>query len=318
MKQRERSIARGLLLAACALSTGLFAACSQDAETDAYAPGGTDVEVTATISGMVGAITRSPSGSLQSTAFATSLGASAVAVKVDDGNGTYSDAYQYTISGGTTITAPTPKPQFPGTVLAVNVYGWYPYNGGSGTFTIAADQTTDETYVANDIMMADVVQCSRAKSGSVWNVTEAQLQFKHVMSKIAATVTPGTGVTLKKVEIIDAYPTMTIALSGSNVTATGSGTLQAIKLWESTAGSTDDQITYGLFAPKSYSGGTFIKVTAVVGGKEGVVNFTASQAFAAGNVYSVSLPVNATDIGHTVEITDWTTGTAPDISLGTV
>lgn len=316
MKQRERSIARGLLLAACALSTGLFAACSQDAETDAYAPGGTDVEVTATIRGMVGAITRSPSGSLQSTAFATSLGASAVAVKVDDGNGTYSDAYQYTISGGTTITAPTPKPQFPGTVLAVNVYGWYPYNGGSGTFTIASDQTTDETYVANDIMMADVVQCSRAKSGSVWNVTDAELTFKHVMSKIAATVTPGTGVTLKKVEIIDACTTMTLGLSGSTVTATGSGT-QNIKLWEDTTGSTAEVVTYGLFAPKSYPGSTFIKVTAVVGGKEGVVNFTANQAFAAGNVYSVSLPVNATDIGHTVEITPWGTGTEPEISLGT-
>ena len=316
MKQRERSIARGLLLAACALSTGLFAACSQDAETDAYAPGGTDVEVTATISGMVGAITRSPSGSLQSTAFDTSNGATAVAVKVDDGNGTYSGAYQYTISGGTSITAPTPKPQFPGTVLSVNVYGWYPYNGGSGTFTIASDQTADETYVANDIMTADVVSCSRVKSGSVWNVTEAQLQFKHVMSKIAATVTPGTGVTLKKVEIIDACTTMTIAVSGSNVTATGSGT-QNITLWESTAGSTTEVATYGLFAPKSYTGGTFIKVTAVVGGKEGVVNFTASQAFTAGNVYSVALPVNATDIDHTVEITDWNTGTAPDISLGT-
>lgn len=317
MKQRERSIARGLLLAACALSTGLFAACSQDAETDAYAPGGTDVEVTATISGMVGAITRSPSGSLQSTAFHTTDGTSAVAVKVDDGNGTYSAAYKYDISGGTTITAPTPKPQFPGTVMAVNVYGWYPYNGGSGTFTIASDQTADETYVANDIMTADVVQCSRAKSGSAWNVTEARLKFKHVMSKIAATVTPGTGVTLKKVEIIDACTTMTLGLSGSNVTANGSGT-QNITLWESTAGSTAEVATYGLFAPKSYTGGTFIKVTAVVGGKEGVVNFTANQAFAAGNVYSVSLPVNATDIGHTVTITDWTTGTAPDISLGTV
>lgn len=320
MKKSEKSLARGLLLAACALSAGLFTACSQDAETDVPASGGTDVEVTATVSDMVGALTRTASGGLNTaetgfSAFSTSGASTDVAVKVDNGSGTYGDAYTYTLTGAKAISAPTPKPQFPGTVTSVSVYGWYPANSGSQTFTVSTDQTTDLNYLASDILVAQPQTCSRAKSGSNWNVTAANLTFQHVMSKVGFTVTPGTGVTLKKIEIVSAYPTVTLSQSGSTVTAAGSGTTTDIKLWDDT--STSVVTTYGVFAPKTYSSATFLKVTAEVGGVEGVVNYTVNGTFEAGKVYTASLNVNATDVETgTVTLSDWTGGDAPSLELG--
>lgn len=242
--------------------------------------------------------------------------ASAVCLRADDGQGTYS-SYQYNVVGTTGANAISPNSSaayFPAGVTTVNVYGWYPYNSGSTSFSVSNNQTADANYILSDLMLANKSQCKRVKSNNVYTISDgnkATLAFRHVMAKIKLNVTAGTGVTINSVKF--ASVKRTVAISGPN----GSGT---VSIGDAT-GSGEEITVYGTIAagatanvaaviPPQTVKGNFIVINATYGSKTGNVTYqldgTTGKTFAGNTVYTATMTVNKQDIQQTISIAEWT------------
>ena len=242
--------------------------------------------------------------------------ASAVCLRADDGQGTYS-SYQYNVVGTTGANAISPNSSaayFPAGVTTVNVYGWYPYNSGSTSFSVSNNQTADADYILSDLMLANKSQCTRVKSNNVYTISDgnkATLAFRHVMAKIKLNVTAGTGVTINSVKF--ASVKRTVAISGPN----GSGT---VSIGDAT-GSGEEITVYGTIAagatanvaaviPPQTVKGNFIVINATYGSKTGNVTYqldgTTGKTFAGNTVYTATMTVNKQDIQQTISIAEWT------------
>lgn len=301
------------MMALAAAMTG----CSGDAgELSEPGSSTTPVELTVSFEDVKAsdASTRADDGyNIQSTGFSDTSGG--VWVCVDNGSGTYSD-YQYTISGANALTTPTTGPVFPAGVNTVHVYALYPYNSKSLTYTVNTDQTIKANYCLSDVMGATNADCVRSASSGTWSVTPANLTFKHLLSKLKLTVTPGTGVkitsvkmkTIKKDATITVNKTSNAASSFS--VAAGSST-QDITLYSNNSGSSTAVTTVCVFPPQTIAASTtFIEVTGTYNGGTNTIRYSMASAktFASDKVYTASMTVNGgtgVTLG-TITVSDWT------------
>ena len=127
--------------------------------------------------------------------------------------------YTYTVSGtagaiSTTLNT-TSQPYFPVGVNSVNVNGHYPYvtlSGGSADFTVKTDQTGTDNYLLSDLMAANRAQATRVLQNGAWAVTDAELNFRHLLTKIVINASSENSEVIKinSVKINNVRPTVTL------------------------------------------------------------------------------------------------------------
>ena len=337
MKTTVNEIKRSLVFLVCALVAAAFSGCTNDDAVQTPQPTDGDiVQVTAQVASSELAFTRGADGlntALSKFSLPTATNSSSkLNIRVDNGSGTYSN-FAYSIKGDGTIQAPATPPYFPAGENTVHVYGWYPENGGSSTFTVLDNQQSNENYCLSDVMVVEQPgECTRTLSGESWNVSPATLTFKHIMSKIKVVVNPTAGVTITGVRLLGIKPTVALSetKNGNNVVTavaagTVSGTAGTITLFSGslTSSNTETERTLcGVFPPGQSLSGPFMEIDATVGGLSSTITYSLGSAktFAGNQQYDITATVGAISTDETVNIGDWAArGNDPlSISVGTL
>ena len=319
----NKLIKRGFLLSFSAMAAAALGSCaSDDAKQMTAASDNTAVQVTAAVANSELALTRGADGlDTSSSGFSLLTAASSsskINIRVDDGSGNYTN-YAYSLTGATAISEPATPPYFPTGVNSVNVYGWYPENGGSTSFTVQSNQQSDENYCLSDVMIAQPTTSTRALSGTpeAWNVTPANLTFTHIMSKVKVTLNPATGVTVTGVVLKNAKKTVALATTGSPVVTAvtvgdASGDAGDITLLSggSITSTSDaaDKVLCGVFPPQSITG-ALLEITANYNdGDDQTITYSleAVKTFATNKEYTIIIPLNPTNVETgTVTLSDW-------------
>lgn len=334
MKTTVSEIKRSLVFLVCALVAAAFSGCTNDDAVQTPQPTDGDiVQVTAQVASSELAFTRGADGLNDATSkfslLTTESASSKLNISVDNGSGAYSN-FAYSITGASTISAPATPPYFPAGVNTVHVYGWYPENGGSSTFTVQANQQEKADYCLSDVMVAQPAECTRSLVSETWNVTAASLTFNHIMSKIKVVVAPTAGVTITGVRLLGIKPTVALNIpagaSPSITAGTASGTAGTITLLSggsiTSASDADAKVLCGVFPPGQSLSGNFMEIDATVGGLSSTITYQLSSAktFAGNQQYDITATVGAISTDETVNIGDWAErGNDPlNISVGTL
>lgn len=125
----------------------------------------------------------------------------------------------------------------------INFYAYYPYNSGISTtdkvaFTVAADQSSEALYNANDFMAATT-------NGKKTDFTNGvSLTFSHKLALVQLTLIGDDASKVTAVTLNNCKPTATWTFS-SNAIETESGNVQDIKMWKIKA----DANTYWALVP---------------------------------------------------------------------
>ena len=328
----NKLIKRGFLFSVCVLAAAALGSCASDDAEPTTASDNTAVQVTATVANSELSLTRGADGLDTSTGFSLLTAASSsskINIRVDNGSGSYTD-YAYSLTGALAITAPATPPYFPAGVNTVNVYGWYPENGGSTSFTVQSNQQTDASYCLSDVMIAQPTTSTRALSGTpqTWNVTAAALTFTHIMSKVKVTLDPVAGVTIRQVKLKKAKKTVALGTTGSPVVtavtvgeAVGDAGDITLLSGGSVTSASDaaDKVLCGVFPAQSITG-DILEITASYGGASNTITYTLSSAkeFVKNQQYEINATVGIIRTNETVAIDSWTAaGNNPiNVSVG--
>ncbi|MBQ3753334.1 MAG: fimbrillin family protein [Prevotella sp.] len=319
MKVTFNSIKNGLLMSVVAMGAAALTGCSSElaeqqsgGAADGPAAARTAVEIVPSFVEQTPGLTRAADGLNTST---SGFSNNALSARIFVDQGSLSSAFtefDYTCSG-TTMTPPTTAPTFPAasSVRSVNVYGWYPAQDASKSFTILTDQSTDLNYAKSDLMLANQAECSREPSTSdatQWTVTQAALSFRHVMSKAKITFKSVDGTSITAVKLKNIKPTVTINDDTKTSLAIGDagGTAVDVTLWTGTMTDITDVVACGVFPPQTIAAnGNFIEVVTSTGSVLYTVGTTA-KVFEGGKEYAVTIEVGTSDVGHIVSLGDWT------------
>jgi formylglycine-generating enzyme required for sulfatase activity len=221
----------------------------------------------------------------------------AVRVRVRKTGGTDNDWADYTYTAGANgeMTAPATPPFYPIDNTHVDIVAYSPSFANS-TFTVLSDQTTDESYLASDLVFASA--SNQAKSA-----TAVPLQFEHKMAKIvvealgnaASGVTTINSITLHTVRPQVSFNTNT------GVVSTAEGDVVSIKLVKDG----EEGAAAGAAAiPGQTISGDLLTIETNLGTATYSVD---SKTFMAGKVYKMRITVTRAQVNTTTKITDWTT-----------
>ena len=209
----------------------------------------------------------------------------AVKVCVSTDGGTSYTGYDYTTVAGGSMTAPSNKPYYPaeGTVKIV---AYHPVDAGS-TFTVAADQTSDDNYNKSDLMFSNNITNQAKTSDPV------TLQFTHKMAKLVVTATAGEDVseiraiTLKQVKRQVSFDQTTGDVGEAEVV----GSTDVVLFKDGTATTGEG----AALIPAQTITGDVIEVVTDLG--TATYNVPAGKAFAANTKYTIGITVNRTAVG---------------------
>lgn len=228
----------------------------------------------------------------------------AVRVRVKPTSGTNDDwtDYTYTAAANGVLTAPTIPPFYPIDNTPVDIVAYCP-SLASNTFTVRSDQTSDDGYLASDLIFA-------SKSAQEKITTAVPLQFEHKMAKIRVTVTAGSGVTtISDVSLNNVYPSVSFNQS-TGVVSSAEGTATSIKLVKDNETGTASGTA--AFPAQTIEGNLITVVTNL-----GTAIYTVdSKTFTAGNIYTMNIRVKQADINAITAITDWTDNSTVNIGTG--
>ena len=228
----------------------------------------------------------------------------AVRVRVRNTGGADDDwtDYTYTAAANGVLTAPATPPFYPIDNTNVDIVAYSP-SLATSTFTVRSDQTTDDGYLASDLIFA-------SKSNQAKTTAAVPLQFEHKMAKVRVTVTAGSGVsTISDVTLNNVYPTVSFNES-TGVVSSAEGTKTNIKLVKDNEAAT----AVGAAAfPAQTIEETLLTVVTNLGTATYAVD---SKTFTAGNVYVMNIRVKQTDINTTTTITEWVDNRTVNIGSG--
>lgn len=311
---------KGLFFTLCALgASALMSSCSnEDIQAAAGGAASDDrvpVELKASIVGAELAGTRTNTDINNESFSGTLQGAS---IWINNGGNTDYSGYSYTMPTAGTLAPPATPHYFPSGVDAVSVYGWYPATEANGTsFIIQMDQNSDDNYVKSDLMYATPVNCTRQLTNGSWQVTPAQLQFKHVFSKLEVKVNPALGVVINSVKLKNVATTVTINNDTpanptfSTTSAYGDVTLKS-NITDTGTGSNSFSY-YGVIPAQTITANsTFLEVSAKnATGTTTTVNFkfSAASALAQGKRYKLELSLANIQGDATCNISNWDSAT---------
>ena len=222
----------------------------------------------------------------------------------------------YTANGSGALTVGATKVYYPAAGGTVDIYAYAPYYAtysDSGTdisstaltFTPKSDQSSDDNYLASDLLWATALT-GKASSSSSYALT-----FAHKLSKITVSLTAGSGISTanlqaSKIEILNTLPTTTLNLK-TGALATASGTAAPITV--KTTSQTTVTSASAVVVPQTLASGTsFIAVT--IESATYTYKLAAATEFKTGNEYTYNITVTATGINVTSTIGAWTSNTA--------
>jgi len=170
--------------------------------------------------------------------------------------------------------------------LTATIKGYYPSSARTASsFTVNANQTTDDNYKGSDLMYATATATKASPSPT--------LTFTHKMAKIILNVTPTSGVSsITSVTLNNLY--RTIGFSNST------GALGALTNSGDITMSNNGAV---LFPPQTTSeSNNFLTIVT----NAGTATYKLAKEFVGGCVYTLNISVGLTNIGTTTTITGWT------------
>lgn len=219
--------------------------------------------------------------------------------------GTNSGWTNYTFDG--TTWTPSPMAYYPDDYDHIDITCAYPVKNnttetvaggaaisGCTSFTVLADQTTEASYKASDLLTFHLPDIAPAASIPV--------VMSHKMARIRVKVASASGVTIRGIKVNG------FCLSSGTFTPTtgelsdASGTAEDITIFDGDV--TADSYYCCLVPPQTHRVGTL--VTLITGDYETITFSLASdKAFESGEDYRLDLNVNNAMIGHTYQIAGW-------------
>lgn len=232
---------------------------------------------------------------------------------------TTSESYTTYTTDGSGHTTPDTQPYMNPNIQSATIHAYYPstHRQDATTFSVLADQTSDDNYKASDLMYA-ITSVTKTAAATVTGA----LTFSHRMAKIIVTATADTGKgvsAVTKVRIIGGYRTATISTPLSCAMKTDGGYSNqlsnaadgGITLYDNAMGEASVSCA-GLIPPQTIAEGTaFLEVTVnTAGDLTGTATYSlpAAKTFASGNAYTCTLSINLSSIGTTTDITNWGNG----------
>ncbi|MBQ4387380.1 MAG: fimbrillin family protein [Prevotella sp.] len=265
---------------------GLASCSSSDNMHPEQTDGRVPVELTNNI---IGAVTRA----------ATTLNESAlttgdITVRTSEA---YATAYTYTAGaeGAMTSTAPA---YYPAGGASIDIVAYSPANANDGTsetFTVSADQSSDDAYIASDLLWAKAENKNSA-SGAV------NIAFAHKMAKIIVNVTAGNGISTIQ----------SITLKNIKRQCTFDYASGAVSDVAEVSGATDVAVTTGGTTASSMGAacipaqdliGDFIEITTDKG--TATYRLSSAKPVSAGNYYTINLTLNLAAVGTINTIEAW-------------
>ena len=193
--------------------------------------------------------------------------------------------YTFTTADAGAMNPAGTVPYYPAGDQNIDIVAYYPSTTGT-SFSVAADQTTDASYKASDLMFASVTNQARQAEA-------VTLAFSHKMAKLNVNITAGSGVTsITSVSILNVKPTVSFDQATG---AVGSASGDATTIAMSNEGA-------ALIPAQTINGGLFSIVT-----DKGTATYSvADKSFEAGKLYTLNITVNLRAVGTTTAITGWT------------
>ena len=217
----------------------------------------------------------------------------AMGVNVYKGEESYVHNAKFTYNGSA-LTSTTTYTWYEETETLGTIVAYYPYatlgeTATSHTFTVNADQSTENNYKGSDFMVA--------KTTSLPTDEAVILPFKHALSKVVITVTNNLNEDIKDVFFTDVLGSVTFDLQTAEVAATGSkGNIKAYK-----SGANTWQL---ILAPQT---ATPELALTTASGKQYTFVLTEGVTFSAGKYSTAEVTVNNTTIStsFTPNIENW-------------
>ena len=211
--------------------------------------------------------------------------------------------YDFSSTGGATLTAPATAPTYPSTGESVDLMAYYPTDAAA-TFVVSGDQTGDAAYKASDLMVASpVVNQFRTPE-------KVNLQFYHKMAKVVIKLQAGdisldrvTSVKLVNVLRQVTFTATTGSVTGLATTSDKASSASAEDNDKISLSVSDDPGSAAVFPPQTVNG-DFVELT--VSGLAGPIYYSVvNKTFSAGHQYTTTIEVNSSNVGLTNAITDW-------------
>lgn len=221
-----------------------------------------------------------------------------VTVQISNHNANQYAKHTYTTGASGALTLPAEAPYYPLDGTHIDILAYFPASAGT-VFTIESDQTTDDNYVASDLMWADALS-------DVAKTTSAQtLQFTHKMAKIVVNASAGTqisqinSVTLKQVKPQVNFNQSTGALSLNDA----ADAIDVLLVKENTTA----EVSGCAVIPAQTIVGNLLEIGVTkTDGTTGTATFAVdSKAFAANGVYTLNIAVAWPEVNATTAITNW-------------
>ena len=218
-----------------------------------------------------------------------------------DGATVEQTTYRTTDALGNTECTGNGKPSF-GSAPTVTAHGYYP-SKPSGTFSVLANQSSNDNYKHSDLMYATTTITKANPTGS--------LTFARKMAKIVVNATLGAGIgEIRGVELVGGYRTVNVTNATScTLGTTLSDAISAqspVTVWTGTH--TTGTLTCAALLPpqtvgSALSPANFLKVTT----DKGPVTFSlAGKTFESGNLYIYDANISLASIGTVAAINAWT------------
>ena len=199
----------------------------------------------------------------------------------------YTD-YTYLVvnNTGKMIPASSTIPTYPDN-STIDIAAYYPATAGT-SFSVMADQTSDENYRASDLLFASVSD-QGAQAAAV------ELQFAHQMAKIMVNASGAVeGITVNSIKLKGIAPTVTFSQTAAVNYLSNPASGDPIDITMSNNGAA--------LIPQQTINGTFLEVITSMG----TATFALSKTFEAGHQYTLNISINSAAIGTTNTITGWT------------
>lgn len=242
---------------------------------------------------------------------------------------TYTQNLSYTANGSGSFNGSTVY--YPQSGNGVNIYAYAPWKDGLSldgnyAFSIQQDQSTDENYLASDLLWGQPMKLKTDDSGDYESANPVKrtkenvnVTFKHLLSKIQIELTPEAGLTAKDfrgatLTILNVkHSTSLILAEGTISEASGDPFDVTAATYEDKEGLTGENLkAAAIVVPQTIAKGTkFLKVTLKSGGE---LYYTlpsgaddADLVLKSGKIYKYDIKVKLTGLTVTSQITDWET-----------
>lgn len=219
---------------------------------------------------------------------------------------TNGDNASYIVEGSGNLQASTSTMSWPESG-SLTIYAYAPYQESwndvstTKTFMVAADQSTDEGYLASDLLYA---------SASASSYSTINMSFAHKLARLIITLNTNSALSKATVKVMNTKPAATFTLTdGSIGEATGDAT--TITVGSNIALSANGSTTlYAVIIPQTIPANTTL-VEVTDGMETWKYNFSTATTFESGKSYTFTINAGTTTVAATTSGTATTPAMSP-------